>query len=115
MRDTDIVLRWFSGQPYELFDDKPLTSRVWIAPLREGHALVPYIHDIEDAWEGQSAIVVPARGLKGCQDLTYQVQFFRRTGKWPEMDFITTSKLGDAPSGPPAPPASVEGDPEPTI
>jgi hypothetical protein len=102
MRETDIVVPWFNGEPYELFDDRHLASRVWVAPLREGHAQVPYIDDIEDVSHGQAAIVVPARALKGCQDLTYQVQFLSRSGKWPEMDWITTSKLGDAPVDRPA-------------
>jgi len=86
-----------TGEPYELFDDKPLTSRVWLPPLRGGHAQVPYVDDIDDAKNGQTAIVVPVKNLQDCQDLTYQVQFFNRTGKWPEMDWISTSKLGDAP------------------
>jgi hypothetical protein len=96
MRETDIVVPWYTAEPYELYDDKPLTSRVWVAPLRDGHAQVPYIDDIEDAAKGQTAIVVPAKNRKGCQDLTYQVQFFSTTGKWPDMDWISTSKLSDA-------------------
>lgn len=112
-RETDIVVPWFSGQPYELFDDKPLTSRVWVAPLRGGHALVPYIDDIEDAKAGQTAIVVPALGLKGCQDLTYQVQFFSRTGKWPNMDFIVTSKLADTSVGAPSVEEAQASQPDP--
>jgi hypothetical protein len=102
MRETDIVVPWFTGQPYELFDDRPLTSRVWVGRLRDGHAQVPVIEDIDDAHKGQTAIVVPVKGLKGCPDLTYQIQFFSRTGKWPEMDWITTLKLGDAPVDRPA-------------
>jgi hypothetical protein len=100
MRETDIVVPWYRGEPYELYDDKPLKSRVWVAPLRDGHAQVPYIDDIDDAKYGQTAIVIPATNLKGCQDLTYQVQFFSTTGKWPDMDWISTSKLGDAPVAP---------------
>ena len=100
MRETDIVVPWYTGQPYELFDDRPLTSRVWVAPLRDGHAQVPYIDDIPDAAKGQTAIVVPAKNLRDCQDLTYQVQFFSTNGKWPEMDWISTSKAGEAPVGP---------------
>jgi hypothetical protein len=94
-RETDIVVPWFDGEPYELFDDQPLASRVWVAPLRGGGAQVPYIHDIDDAKKGQTGIVVPATGLKGCQDLTYQIQFFSQTGKWPEMDGILTLMVGD--------------------
>lgn len=100
MRETDIVVPWYTGEPYELNDDKPLTSRVWVAPLRDGHAQVPYIDDIDDAKSGQTAIVVPARNLKGCQDLTYQIQFFSTTGRWPQMDWISTSRVGDAPEAP---------------
>lgn len=100
MRETDIIVPWYSGMPYELYDEKRLTSRVWIAPLRDGHAEVPYIDDIDEAAKGQTAIVVPARNLNDCQDLTYQVQFFTTGGNWPEMDWITTLKLGDAPVAP---------------
>ena len=92
-RETDIVVPWFDGDAYELFDDRPLTSRVWVAPLRDGHAQVPYIDEIDDAKNGQTGIVVPAKGLKGCQDLTYQIQFFSQTGKWPEMDWTATVKV----------------------
>ena len=99
-READIVVPWYTGEPYELFDDKPLTSRVWVAPLRGGHAQVPYVDDIDDAKNGQTAIVVPVKNLQNCQDLTYQVQFFSTTGKWPEMDWISTSKMGDAPIAP---------------
>jgi hypothetical protein len=95
LRETDIVVPWFDGEPYELFDDQPLASRVWVAPLRDGHAPVPYIGDIDHAKKGQTGIVVPAQGLKGCQDLTYQIQFFSQTGKWPEMDWTATLKVGD--------------------
>jgi hypothetical protein len=100
MREADIIVPWYTGEPYELFDDKPLTSRVWVAPLRDGHAQVPYVDDIDDAKNGQTAIVVPVKNLQDCQDLTYQVQFFNTTGKWPAMDWISTSKLGDAPVAP---------------
>src|SRR5260370_28916980 len=99
MRETDIIVPWFTGQPYELVDDRPLTSRVWVGRLRDGHAQVPVIEDIDDAHKGQTAIVVPAKGLQGCPDLPCQIPFFSRTGKWPEMDWITTLKLGDAPKG----------------
>jgi hypothetical protein len=95
-RETDIVVPWFDGEPYELLDDRPLTSRVWVAPLREGRAQVPYIEGFEDAQKGQAAIVIPAKGLTDCQDLTYQIQFFNRTGAWPEMDWTATLKVGDA-------------------
>lgn len=94
-RDTDIVIPWFDGKPYELFDDQPLTSRVWVAPLRDGQAQVPYIDGIDDAKKGQTGIVVPAKGLRDCQDLTYQIQFFSQTGKWPDADWITTSEVTD--------------------
>jgi len=79
MRETDIVVPWYTGEPDELYDDKPLTSRVWVASLRGGHAQVPCIDDIHNAKNGQTAIVVPAKNLKNCQDLTYQVQFFSTT------------------------------------
>ncbi len=95
-RETDIVVPWFDGEPYELLDDQPLTSRVWVAPLRDGRAQVPYIDDIDDAKRGQTGIVVPAQGLKGCQDLTYQIQFFSQTGKWPEGDWTLTPVVGDS-------------------
>jgi len=95
LRQTDVVVPWFTGQPYELFDDKALTSRIWVAPLDSGHAQVPVIEDIDDALNGQTAVVVPVQGLDNCQDLTFQVQFFSRSGDWPEMDWITTPKLDD--------------------
>lgn len=94
-RETDIIVPWFDGEPYELFDDQPLTSRVWVAPLRDGAAQVPYIDDIEDARKGQTGIVVPAKGLKGCQDLTYQIQFFSQAGAWPDHDWTATLMVGE--------------------
>ncbi len=96
VRETDIVVPWFDGEPYELSDDQSLTSRVWVAPLKGGHAQVPFIEDINAAKKGQTAIVVPAKGLRDCGDLTYQIQFFSQTGKWPEMDWISTLTVGDA-------------------
>ena len=95
-RETDIVVPWFDAEPYELFDDQPLKSRVWVAPFRDGHAQVPVIDDLDTAKKGQTAIVVPAQGLRDCQDLTYQLQFFSQPGTWPEMDWTSTLKLGDA-------------------
>jgi hypothetical protein len=95
LRGTDIVVPRFDGKPYELLDGQRLTSRVWVAPLAGGHAQVPVIDDIDVAKEGQTAIVVPVTGLRGCQDLTYQIQFFNQPGKWAEMDWTATLKTGD--------------------
>src|SRR5260370_36568870 len=81
MRETDIIVPWFTGQPYELVDDRPLTSRVWVGRLRDGHAQVPVIEDIDDAHKGQTAIVVPANALKSCPGLTYQLQVSSHGGE----------------------------------
>jgi len=97
MRETDIVVPWHTGEPYELFDDKPLTSRMWIAPFSSGEAKVAVVDDILDARRGQTAIVVPAQRLTGCQDFTCQVLFFSQSGKWPDHDWIETLKINEAP------------------
>jgi hypothetical protein len=89
LRATDIVVPGQGRAPYELQEDAPLTSRVFVAPLVGGNAQVTLIDDDPNAREGQTAIVVPATGLKDCQDLTYQVQFFNRRGaEWPDTSTI---------------------------
>jgi hypothetical protein len=93
MKQTDIIVPRLDGQPYELDDEHPLTSRVFVAPLQSGNAQVPIIDDDPNARLGQTAIVVPATNLKGCQDLTFQVQFFSRTGAWPEMSMAAVLRV----------------------
>jgi hypothetical protein len=57
---------------------------------------MPSPTSLDAAKKGQTAIVVPAQGLRDCHDLTYQLQFFSQPGTWPEMDWTSTLKLGDA-------------------
>jgi hypothetical protein len=93
LRNGDIVVPSAQGHPFELKDDARLTSRVFAAPLRAGDAQVAIIDDDPAAKEGQTAVVLPAIGLDGCQDLTFQVQFYVRPHEaWPE---ITTIAIPD--------------------
>jgi hypothetical protein len=88
IRATDIVIPGQNGEPYELLQDYPLTSRVFAAPLRSGDAQVSIVDDDPHARAAQTAIVVPATNLRDCQDVTYQIQFFNRPGAWPEISTI---------------------------
>jgi hypothetical protein len=93
MKQTDIIVPGFDGGPYELDDEHPLTSRAFAAPLQAGNAQVPIIDDDPNARLGQTAIVVPATNLKGCQDLTFQIQFFNRSGEWPDISMAAILRV----------------------
>ena len=95
MRATDIVIPGQNGEPYELGEEHPMTSRVFAAPLRAGDAQVPIIDDDLNARAGQTAVVVPATNLKNCQDVTYQIQFFNRPGAWPDISTIAIVSTDD--------------------
>lgn len=95
MKTNDIIIPGQNGEPYELDEERPLTSRVFAAPLRAGNAQVPIIDDDPHARAGQTAIIVPATNLKNCQDLMYQIQFFNRPGVWPEMSTIAVLNADD--------------------
>lgn len=87
LRATDIVVPDGAGQPFTLQDDRPLGSRVFVAPLVDGEAKVPVIDDLPIA--AQTAVVIPCQNLHRCQDITYQLQFFLDPpgSAWPEGSF----------------------------
>lgn len=89
LRSTDLVVPGQDGAPYEIQEDRPLTSRVFVAPLNDGAAQVPIIDD-DPAADTQTAIVVPYTNLRGCQSLTYQIQFFNRApgAAWPDRSIV---------------------------
>ncbi len=96
VRKGDIVVPAANGQPFELNDDARLTSRVFAAPLEQGNALVSVIDD-PGASRGQTAIIIPAVNLEGCQDLTFQVHFFTRYGEqWPEITTIAVPDVDES-------------------
>ncbi len=88
LRSMDLIVPGQGGGRYEIRDDRPLTSRVYVAPLRERNAQVPLIED--PAADTQTAVIVPATNLRRCQDLTYQLQFFNRSvgTPWPEISTV---------------------------
>jgi hypothetical protein len=88
MRASDLIVPGQDGQPYRLEEGHPLTSRLFVAPLRGGDADVVVIEDDPDTKAGQTAVVLAAINLEDCQDLTYQIQFFNRSGDWPDMSTI---------------------------
>src|SRR6267378_3957332 len=85
MRRTDLIIPGPNSEVFELDDEHPLTSRVFVAPLRAGNAQTAIIDDDPNAQAGQTAVVVPATKSSGCQDVPFQVQFFTRPGGWPRM------------------------------
>ncbi len=93
LRTTDVIVPSVGGVPFELDEGRPLTSRIMVAPLREGEAQVQLIDDVEV--DAQTTIVAPFRNLVGCQDLTYQVTFFNgRPGPWPDITTMAVLDLG---------------------
>jgi hypothetical protein len=93
LRETDVLVPAFGGEPYELMENRPLTSRLWVAPLRDGDAKVTVVEEAEV--DAQSTIVLPATNLHDCQDLTFQITFWNYPARpWPEM---ATSGILDAP------------------
>lgn len=60
----------------------PLTSRLFVTPLRDGHANVTLVGDAEI--DAQTSIIIPATNLKGCNDLAFQLVFWNHLPRpWP--------------------------------
>jgi hypothetical protein len=95
LRQTDIVIPDTAGKPFELQDERPLGSRVFVAPLVDGEAKVPVINDLPI--DSQTAVVIPYQHLQRCQDVTYQLQFFLDPPgtAWPEGSFAVVPDLDE--------------------
>jgi hypothetical protein len=99
LRTTDIVVPMVGGGAYELDKRRPLTGRVFVAPLRDQNAQVSVVDDV--TVDAQTTLVFPYMHLDRCRDLTYQFTFFNRpSGPWPEM---TTSAIIDVDPRPESP------------
>jgi hypothetical protein len=91
VRSTDIVVPFLDGKPYELSDDRPLMSRTFVAPLRNGAAQVVVLCDVGEV--DQVALVFPGVSLRGCQDLSYQITFFVGEGDGTGLTHISVLNL----------------------
>lgn len=97
LRPTDIVVPTVGGGPFELDEDRPLTSRIMVAPLMGGDAQVAVIED--DNVDRQTCVVAPFLNLRDCQDILYQVHFFNAPpSPWPEVTTMAVLDVEDAES-----------------
>ena len=82
LRIADIVVPKYSGDIFMLDEARPLTSRLFVSPLRDGNASMSPVD--EEEVDSQTSVVIPATGLKGCSDLTFQLVFWNHPPRsWP--------------------------------
>jgi hypothetical protein len=92
LRATDVVVPTIGYAPFELDEERPLTSRIMVAQLTDGEAQVTRLDDAPVG--AQTALVLPYTNLAGCQDLTYQITFFNgAAGQWPDLTTAAVLKV----------------------